>query len=145
MPMRSLLPRLGLAYFAAQGFLFGVYALLAPEHFFEHFPGAGHAWLDLDGPYNEHLVRDFGALNLALGAVAICALVFATRQLMIAAAVAELVYAIPHITYHIATHSRIGESGDQAGAIGGLIVSAVIGALLLSYAYGTRPPAEPVA
>jgi hypothetical protein len=129
--MRSLLPRLGLAYFAIQGFLFGAYALFAPEHFFEHFPGGGHAWLDLDGPYNEHLVRDFGALNLALGAVALCALVFATRQLMIATAVAELAYAVPHITYHIATHSRIGERSDQIGAIGGLIVSAVIAALLL--------------
>ena len=141
--MKNLLPRLGLAYFAVQGVLFGVYALLVPEHYFEHFPGGGHAWVGLDGPYNEHLMRDYGALNLALATVALCALVFASRQLMITAAIAELVYAIPHITYHVATHSRLGESGDQVGAIGGLILNAVIGTLLLVYTHNTRSQANP--
>jgi hypothetical protein len=117
--------------------------LLAPEHYFKHFPGAGHAWVALDGPYNEHLMRDYGALNLALGTVALCALIFASRQLMITAAIAELVYAIPHIAYHLGTHSRLGESGDQIGAIGGLILNAVIGVLLLLYAYNTRSQSEP--
>ena len=142
--MRSLWPRLGLAYFAAQGFVLGIYALLAPEHYFEHFPGGGHAWVALDGPYNEHLMRDYGALNLALATVAVCALIFASRQLMITAAIAELVYAIPHIAYHLATPSRLGESADQIGAIGGLILNAVIGVLLLLYAYNTRSQSGPV-
>ena len=53
---------------------------------------------------------------------------------MITAAIAELAYAIPHITYHVATHSRLGESGDKFGAIGGLILNVVIGVLLLLYA-----------
>jgi hypothetical protein len=136
--MKSLFPRITLAYFALQGLALGIYAVLAPEHYFEHFPGAGHAWVALDGPYNEHLMRDYGALNLALGAVALCALIFASRELVITAAIAEIVYAIPHVAYHLAHPSRIGDASDQFGAIGGLLLNAVLGIALLIYAYTTR-------
>ena len=34
--------------------------------FYDDFPGLGRSWVAADGPYNEHLVRDVGALNLAL-------------------------------------------------------------------------------
>ncbi len=137
--MKGLFPRISLAYFALQGLAFGFYAVLAPEHYFEHFPGGGHAWVALDGPYNEHLMRDYGALNLALGAVALCALIFASRELLITSAIAEIVYAIPHITYHVAHPSRIGDTSDQFGAIGGLMLNAILGIALLIYAYSTRP------
>lgn len=136
--MKGLFPRITLAYFALQGLAFGFYAVLAPEHYFKHFPGGGHAWVVLDGPYNEHLMRDYGALNLALGAVALCALIFASRDLTITAAIAEIVYAVPHITYHLAHPSRIGDNSDQFGAIGGLMLNAVLGIALLIYAYSTR-------
>jgi hypothetical protein len=39
---------------------------VAPAGFFSRFPFAGHAWVALLPPYNEHLVRDVGALSLAL-------------------------------------------------------------------------------
>lgn len=69
----------------------------------KHSPAAGMLGSAFDGPYNEHLMRDYGALNLALRTVALAHLIFASRQLMITAAIAELVYAIPHISYHVAS------------------------------------------
>ena len=44
---------------------------VAPKSFYEDFPGAGRVWVAVDGPYNEHLVRDVGSLNLALAFVAV--------------------------------------------------------------------------
>jgi hypothetical protein len=141
--MKNSLPRIGLAYLAALDFGLGAYASIAPRHFFLHFPPwPGHEWVAHDGPYNEHLVRDFGALNLALCVVAVCAVVWATRQLMIAAGLAHIVYAMPHAVYHLAHASRVGGTSDQVGAIGGLILNAVIGALLVLYAVQQRVPRE---
>ncbi len=140
--MKSLVPRICLAYFAIQGLLLGMYAVVAPRHYFENFP-AGGKWVALDGPYNEHLMRDYGALNLALGAVAVCALVFASRQLAIAAAVAQIVYAVPHVVYHLAHPSRLGDTTDQFGAIGGLLLNVVVAALLLFYVFNTAESRSP--
>ena len=37
-----------------------------PAAFYDDFPGLGRMWVAPDGPYNQHLVRDVGELNLAL-------------------------------------------------------------------------------
>ena len=51
----------------ALGAFVGVWALAAPQAFYEAFPGIGFgAWVGVDGPFNEHLIRDVGALYLAL-------------------------------------------------------------------------------
>ena len=63
---RELWIRAVFAYLALQSALIGVWALMAPRSFYDDFPGAGRAWVAVDGPYNEHLVRDVGALNLAI-------------------------------------------------------------------------------
>jgi hypothetical protein len=47
----------------------GLWAAPAPRSFYDDFPGGGRSWVSADGPYNEHLVRDFGSLNLAIAVV----------------------------------------------------------------------------
>ena len=61
--------RVALGILAVIGLFVGVWATAAPHSFFSSFPGGGHMWAASDGPYNEHLVRDVGDLNLALVAV----------------------------------------------------------------------------
>ena len=80
----------------------GAWALLAPASFHADFP-LDRAWVSLDGPYNEHLVRDVGALNLALATLVGWAVATPTRERVIVVATVMLVYAIPHLLYH-ATH-----------------------------------------
>lgn len=46
----------------------GAWALLAPASFYRAFP-LGRAWVAVDGPFNEHLLRDVGGLFLALTVV----------------------------------------------------------------------------
>lgn len=43
-----------------------LWPLVAPQSFYDTFPGGGLHWIDINGPYNEHFIRDFGALNAAL-------------------------------------------------------------------------------
>lgn len=70
--------RVGLAVLAAMQALVG-WALVAPREFYDGFPIAGHAWVALLPPYNEHLVRDVGAFSLALTVVLGAAAVWPER------------------------------------------------------------------
>lgn len=65
-----------LGYLAATGVPIGLWQLLWPRSFYVGFPGFGRAWVAVDGPYNEHLVRDVGGGTLALAALAVLALVW---------------------------------------------------------------------
>ena len=46
----------------------GLLARLDPQGFYDDFP-FGRGWVAADGPYNEHLVTDFGAALLAIAAL----------------------------------------------------------------------------
>lgn len=70
--------RLLLAWFALFGLVIGGWQLLAPASFYAGFPGFGHQRVSPDGPYNEHLIRDVGQGNIALGVVALVALLSAS-------------------------------------------------------------------
>jgi uncharacterized membrane protein YphA (DoxX/SURF4 family) len=138
--MRSrTIARLGLAVLAAQGLLFGTWATISPRGYFDEFPGLGIRWVAVDGPYNEHLMRDYGALNLALGVFTLCAAVWLTRELAVAAALAWIVYAAPHVVYHALHRDPFGV-GDQIGIVGGLLLQPVIALAVL---IASRPAERP--
>jgi hypothetical protein len=92
--------RIALGILVVTGLFVGVWAAVAPRSFFLDFPGFGHQWVATDGPYNEHLVRDVGALNLALATVTAGAALWLSRSLTVTAALAWLVYSVPHFAYH---------------------------------------------
>ncbi|SCL35481.1 hypothetical protein GA0070624_5272 [Micromonospora rhizosphaerae] len=52
----------------------GVWAAAFPLSFYNDFPAPGLHWVAALGPYNEHLARDVGALNLALLVLSVWAL-----------------------------------------------------------------------
>lgn len=116
-----LLLRIGLGYLALASIQIGVWALIAPRSFYDDFPGLGRAWVSVDGPYNEHLIRDVGALNLALASVLILAAVRLTPTLVVAAGLASLVWGVPHLLYHVVERDGLTTS-DQVGSLGGLAV-----------------------
>jgi hypothetical protein len=135
--------RVGLVILAGTGLGLGLWATATPRGFYDDFPGFDRHWVSMDGPFNEHLLRDYGALNLALGVLAVCALVWLTRPLVIATAVAWIVYSVPHIVYH-ATHLDHYETGDQIGIIGGLVLAPIVAVVLLFSAarLGEHPAVE---
>jgi hypothetical protein len=90
----------------------GVWAAAFPRSFYDDFPGFGRVWVAVDGPYNEHLVRDVGSLNLALAALLLVAAVRTTPLLVGVAAGVNLVNAVPHTVYHL-RHLSVFETTDQ--------------------------------
>ncbi len=117
--------RIALGYLALIAAQLGAWALLAPQSFYDDFPGLGRTWVSVDGPFNEHLIRDVGALNLALGALLIAAAVRLSRDLVVVAATASLVWTVPHLLYHIVNTDGLA-SGDVAASLGGLTLSTII-------------------
>ena len=131
--------RIALALLAVVGLQVGLWAAFAPRSFYDDFPGAGRVWVSVDGPYNQHLIRDVGALNLALAVVAIVAFVTLSRAAVLAAGGAWLAYGLPHLVYHL-RHLDPLEGADQVAVPVSLFLSVVLGALVLWT--GWRNPGE---
>jgi hypothetical protein len=132
--------RLGLAVLAVQGGLIGVWAGLAPRSFYDDFPGLGRTWVSVDGPYNEHLVRDVGWLNLALTVITVWAAVTLARALVLATLVAWLVADLPHLVYHAANLEGLSAGDGTAEIISLALGPAIAAALLVLVARGDREP-----
>jgi hypothetical protein len=125
-----LVARIALALTAVPGFAIAVWILLAPFSFYEDFPGFGRVWIEPDGPYNEHLLRDYGAATLGLSLLALCAFVWVTRALVVTTGVALLGAGLPHLAYHVA-HTEPYESGDQIGILTSLTLPPLIAVVLV--------------
>ena len=110
------LRQVALVVVAGSLLLVGLWATIAPRSFYDDFPGMGRVWVAVDGPYNEHLVRDVGSLNLALAFVAVLALITGSTLLARAAGGAALIYGVPHLLYH-ATHLDPYDTDDQVALI----------------------------
>ena len=106
----------------------GIQAAFAPRSFFDDFP-LGRGWIAHEGDaYNEHLVRDVGALFLALIVVTVCTL---WRRLPTwPVALAWLVQGALHLTYH-AGHLDGYDSIDKIGLIGSLVTVPVLALVAL--------------
>lgn len=126
------LMRIALGYLALVSAQIGFWALLAPRSFFDGFPGLGRMWVGVDGPFNEHLVRDVGALNLALFVLLVYAMVRFTRELVVVAAAASLAWGVPHLLYHLFNAGDLGAVDAVASLVGLAAFVAFAGALLNS-------------
>ncbi len=121
--------RVGLWFLVASGVTVGAWAQFFPQAFYDSFPGLGRSWVSVDGPFNEHLVRDVGGLYLALSAVTLIAVFAKTRETILAAALGWLVSQIPHFAYHM-THLHVYTS--MLDKIGNVLT---LGLLVLVPAY----------
>jgi hypothetical protein len=115
----------GLAVLAVTPALVGIWASISPRGFYDNFPGGGHHWVSAVGAYDEHLVRDVGALYL--GSLVLLALAFAwlDRRLVQAALVSYAVAAVPHLAYH-ATALDSFSTGDAVAEIAGLALNVAL-------------------
>jgi hypothetical protein len=88
-PVRRGLLRGGLLLLAATPLFGGIWALILPRSFYVDFPLPGSDWVSTLGPYNEHLIRDYGALNLALTILLVAARTLTGRLLKAAKGIAS--------------------------------------------------------
>lgn len=100
--MNITLRRIFLVVTSLIGTAVGVWAAFLPAEFYDSFPGLGLGpWVAVDGPYNEHLVRDVGALYLGLAVAGFYAAAANGVQASRAVAAAWIVFSIPHLAYHV--------------------------------------------
>ena len=127
---RALMMRIGLAVLAVPSLIVGVWAAFAPRGFYDDFPGLGRMWVAPDGPYNQHLVRDVGELNLALVVITAIAAVTLTPILVRAVLAGWIVYSVPHLVYHLRNMSPFA-TDDQVSIGASLAIVPIIAAVLL--------------
>jgi hypothetical protein len=119
--------RLVLLVSAALGLTVGLWAAVGPRAFYDSFPGFGRTWIAGDGPFNEHLLRDVGALYLALAAASLASLRSRDTR---AAGAAWTVFGVLHLGYH-AAHLGGMAAVDVVGNVLALGLSLALGGALL--------------
>lgn len=84
----------------------GGWSMIWPSQWYATFPdgvadGMLGQWILADGPFNEHLIRDVGAMYLALAGAGVVAALSTSVTAMRAVGVAWIVFSAPHLFYHL--------------------------------------------
>jgi hypothetical protein len=116
--------RVGVGFLGFVQTAVGLWTLLLPRSFYDLVPG-----VDLL-PYNEHLMRDYGAMNLALALVTWVAYVRFDVLMARLALGAYAVFAVPHLIYH-QTHLEGLTPGEVWFVLVTLWVAVLLPAMLL--------------
>ena len=117
----------------------GLWQLVLPEGFYRDFPT-----VSLAPPYNEHLMRDFGAANVALGIIVLVVAVWFEKRYVVLVLLAYLAFSIPHALFHF-THLHGATGADvafQVVSLGSAVVLPLIVLALVPRAFGAVPAAE---
>ena len=118
----------------------GLYATISPSGFYENFP-LGRGWVEAIPAYNEHLMRDVGALFIATGVLLLVAAYLLERRLTLITLVVWLIWAVPHTIYHLFNLEPYG-TGDAIGNAVALTATVLL-PLWLLYRLATDPAEEP--
>ena len=127
---RRLALRVGLILLAGQPALLAAWIGFAPGSFYDDFPGGGRTWVDDLGPYNEHLLRDFGAANLGFLVLLVAAAVLLDRRVVQVALVSYAAAGLPHLAYHVTTADKYSTS-DNILSLGALAAAVLVPLALL--------------
>jgi hypothetical protein len=126
--MNTILRRIPLGILAILAIFVGLWAAAFPHAFYSSFPGFGLHWISDDGPYNEHLVRDVGALYLGFAAAAVAAALTKSAAPGRVVGIGWALFGILHISYHLGRPE--GSAFDQVGTIVTLAIDLLLGVLL---------------
>lgn len=123
--------RVSLWFLILGGVAVGMWAQFFPQAFYDSFPGFGRSWVSVDGPFNEHLVRDVGGGYLALAAVTLMAMWTKTKAVIQATALGWLAAQIPHFVYHVSHLDHFASTTDKVGNVIILTLLVLVPAYLL--------------
>ncbi|MBW3633939.1 MAG: hypothetical protein KY456_13030 [Chloroflexi bacterium] len=129
--------RVGLVLMALFTLLTGIQQQFAPGSFYDNFPGFGMRWVSVDGPYNEHLLRDLGGVNLGLAVLVLFAIARPAAGLIRAVAVAMLIAQVPHFIYHAAHLDLLPTTLDRLLQTAALTLAVFVPLIVLIGAKGS--------
>lgn len=130
--------RIALAYLALTGLAVGVWAYGFPASFYGSFPGFRRTWVCVDGPFNEHLVRDTGAAYLMMGTIGGLGLLRPLLVAPFAVGLSTLLFNLPHFAYHM-THLGLYGRVDQILNIVALLSAVLCSLWLMTSQAVSRP------
>ena len=117
-----------LVFLLVSGLGTGSWAYFAPMSWYTTFPGFGMTWLPPLGPFNEHFVKDVGAMFLGLAVLSVGALIMAANDGVVRLAAATwLTFNVFHFAYHLQMLHMYGTRDKILNVI-------VLGALVLAAA-----------
>ena len=123
--------RVALAYLVITGLVVGIWAFGFPDAFYSSFPGFGRTWVSVDGPFNQHLIRDTGAAYLMISALAGLGLLRPSLAAPAAVGLATMLFNLPHFSYHM-THLAMYGPIDQALNVVSLLTGVLCSAWLMT-------------
>jgi hypothetical protein len=100
--LSSIWVTIGLVILAVPNLVAGLWGLIAPEHWFDNFPGWAPRLVAAFPPYNEHLAVDAASGLFASGFAAAIALFWRRREVVAVAMAVFLAFALPHAIFHLA-------------------------------------------
>jgi hypothetical protein len=129
-----------LAVLTASAVYVGIWAAAFPRSFYDSFPGLHRVWVAVDGPFNEHLVRDVGAFYLAFAVGGVLAMAWRDRRVTLLVAAMWTTFSLPHLAYHLHHLGELptADAWGQAVALGGTLVLSTV--LLVDAARRTEVP-----
>ena len=97
------------------------------------FPGLNRYWVSVDGPYNEHLVRDVGGLYLALALAGVLTLLWRDGRSMLVLGAAWAIFSALHLGYHVDHLDALDSTADKVGEVAALSGSLVLALVLVLF------------
>jgi hypothetical protein len=129
--MKAPLVRTGLIVLALSQGAAGLWALASPHGWWSSFPGFGRHWIRPLGPYNDELVRDFGAMYVALSAAMVWSAFVLERRAVQAVLLAQIVFLALH-AFFVSFKLSLLPPGDRAGLMGGIAATGAVSVALLA-------------
>lgn len=123
--------RIGLVALGLPNVLAGLWAVVAPENWYDRFPGWDPRLVAAEPPYNAHLAADAGAGLLASGVVLLAAAWLADPRSVRLGLVAFAVFAVPHAAYHAANPAPGLSTAEDARNVATLVFAVAAAAVLL--------------
>ena len=131
--------RVGLAILVLVQLGTGLWQQVVPESFYRDFPT-----VDLAPPFNEHLMRDFGGANIALGIIVLAVAVWLEKRYVVLVLVAYLAFSVPHLVFHMG-HLHDATSGEiafQVVSLGSAVLLPIVVLALVPRAFRVRAAPE---
>jgi hypothetical protein len=136
--------RIGLVALGLPNVLAGLWATIAPQSWFDDFPGWDPRLVAAEPPYNAHLATDAGAGLLASGFVLLAAAWLADTRSVQLGLIAFAVFSVPHAAYHAFNPAPGLSSAEDARNVV-LLVVVVAAAVVLFVASMRRARGTPEA
>ena len=137
--LSSIWVTIGLVVLAVPNLVAGLWGMVAPERWFDNFPGWAPRLVAAFPPYNEHLAVDAASGLFASGAAAAIALCWRRRQVVIVAMAVFLAFALPHAIFHLTHPADALNSREDAVNTLSLWAEVAIATAVFATAIRVRP------